>query len=115
MNFLNERNLVCQSQSGLRSRHTALAKLRDNWLSAIKNSDIVGALFLDLKKAFDLVNVNILPLYAASSPSVSLFKSYLKLRSQNVYANGEYSNGGFIRCGIPQGYMLGHILFIIFY
>ena len=52
--------------------------------------------FLDLKKAFDLVNLNILPLYAANSPSVSLFKSYLKLRSQSVYAGGEYSNKGFI-------------------
>ena len=94
-NFLTEHNLLCQSQSGFRpqhSCHTALAKLCDNWLSAINNSEVVGAVFLDLKKAFDLVNHNILlkklSLYTANSPFVSLFKSYLELRSQSVYANG---------------------------
>ncbi len=121
LNFLTEHNLLCQSQSGFRpqhSCHTALAKLCDNWLSAINNSEVVGAVFLDLKKAFDLVNHNILlkklSLYTANSPFVSLFKSYLELRSQSVYVNGEYSNEGIVRCGIPQGSILGPLLFSIF-
>ena len=49
--------------------------------------------FLDLKKAFDLVNHNILlkklSVYTANSPFVSLFKSYLELRPQSVYVNGD--------------------------
>ena len=121
LNFLTEHNLLCQTQSGFRpqhSCHTALAKLCDNWLSAINNSEVVGAVFLDLKKAFDLVNHNILlkklSLYTANSPFVSLFKSYLELRSQSVYVNGEYSNEGIVRCGIPQGSILGPLLFSIF-
>ena len=122
LNFLTENNLLCQSQSGFRpqhSCHTALAKLCDNWLSDINNSEVVGAVFLDLKKkAFDLVNHNILvkklSLYTANSPFVSLFKSYLALRSQSVYVNGEYSNEGIVRCGIPQGSILGPLLFSIF-
>ena len=89
-----------------------------NWLSAINNSEVVGAVFLDLKKAFDLVNHNILlkklSLYTANSPFVSLFKSYLELRSQSVYVNGEYSNEGIDRCGISQGSILGPLLFSIF-
>ena len=79
---------------------------------------MVGAVFLDLKKAFNLVNHNIvlkkLSLYTANSPFISLFKSYLKLRSQSVYVNGEYSNEGIVRCGIPQRSILGPILFLIF-
>ena len=49
LNFLTDHNLVCQSQSGFRpqhSCHTALAKLCDNWLSAINNSEVVGVFFL---------------------------------------------------------------------
>ena len=122
LNFLTEHNLLCQSQSGFRpqhSCHTALAKLCDNWLSAINNSEVVGAVFLDLKKeAFDLVNHNILlkklSLYTANSPFISLFESYLEVRSQSVYVNGEYSNESIVRCGIPQGSILGPLLFSIF-
>ena len=97
LNFLTEHNLLSQSQSGFRpqhSCHTALAKFCNNWLSAINNSEVVGAVFLDLKKAFDLVNRNSLlkqlSLYTANSPFVSLFKSHLELRSQSVYVNCEY-------------------------
>ena len=43
-----------------------------------------------------------------------LFKSYLELRSQGVYINGEYSNEGIVRSGIPQGSILGPLLFLIF-
>ena len=45
---------------------------------------------------------------------MSLFKSYLELRSQNVYVNGEYSNESIVRCGIPQGSILAPPLFFIF-
>ena len=121
LNFFTEHNLLCQSQSGFRPQHscyTALAKLCDNWLSTINNSEVVGAIFLDLKKAFNLVNHNILlkklSLYTANSPFVSLFKSYLELRSQSVYVNGEYSNEGIVRCGIPQGSILGPLVFSIY-
>ena len=98
--------------------HSISQTVCDNWLSAINNSEVVGAVFVDLKKAFDLVNHNILlkklSLYTANSPLVSLFKSYLELRSQSVYVNGKYSNEGIVRCGIPQRSILGPLLFLIF-
>ena len=67
---------------------------------------VVGAVFLDLKKAFDLVSHNILikkpSSYTANSPSVAFFTSYLELSPQIVYINGEYSTEGIIRYGIPK-------------
>ena len=53
-------------------------------------------------------------LYTANSPSVALFKSCLELTPQIVYINGEYSTEGVIRYGIPQGSLLGPLLFCIF-
>ena len=106
----------CLSVSLSRCRPLSLS-LSLLYVYAINNSEVVGAVFLDLKKAFDLVNHNLLKklfLYTANSPFVSSFKSYLELRSQSVCVNGEYSNEGIVRCGIPQGSILGPLLFSIF-
>ena len=106
---------LSQSQSGFRpndSCHTALTKLCDNWLS------VVGAVFLGLKKAFDFVNHDILlktwSLYTWNSPSVSIFKSYLYLRTQCVYVNGEYSTEGIVRFWFPHGSILGPFLLYLY-
>ena len=108
--FLNECYVLSRSQSDFRpehSCHTALTELFDNWNTAINNTEVAGAVFLDLKKAFDLVNHNILikklSLYTAKLTlhQSRFFKSYLKLRPQIVYIDGEYSTEGIIRYGIP--------------
>ena len=82
--FLDEYNLIYELQSGFRRLHscqTALTKVVDNWLSAINNSNVVGTVFLDLSKAFDLVNHNILiqklKCYKFSSSTIAWFESYL--------------------------------------
>ena len=61
--FIEDHNLLHPFQSGFRchhSCHTALIRLCDTWLSAINKTQVAGAVFLDLKKAFDLVDHSIL-------------------------------------------------------
>ena len=57
--FMEKHNLFHTLQSGFRSQHschTALSAMFDMWLSAVDRSEIVGAVFLDFRKAFDLVD-----------------------------------------------------------
>ena len=76
------------------------------------------SMFLDLKKAFDLVNHEILcrklACYIGDLQQVSFFKSYLEERKQKVLLNGKYSSTGQVRHGVPQGSVLGPLLFCIF-
>ena len=121
LNHLEHNQLLHQSQSGFRpghSCHTALTCMAERWLSAINQSKVNGVVFLDFKKAFDLVNHEILcrklACYIGDVGQVSLFKSYLTERNQKVLLNGEYSSLGLVRHGVPQGSVLGPLLFSIF-
>ena len=121
IDYMEHHGLFHAFQSGFRrnhSCHTALVHLCDKWLSAINKSEITGAVFLDFKKAFDLVNHDILlqklSLYVQNYSTVELLRSFLLNRTQFVYASGELSKEGTITCGVPQGSILGPLLFCIF-
>ena len=83
--YFENNKLFYLRQSGFRTNHscqTALVKLLDDWISAIDNSEIVGTIFVDLSKAFDLVDHNILinklKLYQLDKSTCSWFSSYLE-------------------------------------
>lgn len=121
LDYLEERQLIHPFQSGFRPQHscqTALSRMTDTWLSNINNSLITGAIFLDFRKAFDLVNhkilINKLRMYLCDESSVKFFESYLTGRTQKVYAHGNHSNVKNISHGVPQGSILGPLLFNIF-
>ena len=93
LQYLENNKLIHQYQSGFRldhSCHTVLTRLCDGWLSAINSSEIVGTVFLDFKKAFDLVEHSILlkklSLYVKDFIA-RFFHSYLTNRSQYVFSN----------------------------
>ena len=84
--YLETRDLFHPLQSGFLRKHscnTALARLTDSWLSAINRSDLSGDVFLDFKKAFDLVDQRILlsklSVYLNSSNSFACFARTLKI------------------------------------
>ena len=82
-------------------------------------SDIlVGLVFIDLKKAFDTVDHDILckklDVYGVQQRELSWFRSYLSNRKQFCRVNGVDSNVGEIEVGVPQGSCLGPLLFLIY-
>ena len=74
--------------------------------------------FVDLEKAFDTVNHSILisklRYYGLKEPSLSWLSSYLSNRSQQVSLNGQLSTPKQVTCGVPQGSILGPLLFLIY-
>ena len=78
---------------------------------------VIG-LFLDLKKAFDTVNYNTLLIklkhYGIRGGALDLIKSYLSNRQQTVKIDGDMSSVLPVTCGVPQGSILGPLLFLVY-
>ena len=95
---------------------TALTKIVDHILKEMDQGNYTEVLFLDFKKAFDMVNHTILlsklKVYKLDDLSLNWFKSYLSERSQIVIINNYESSAQNIRYGIPQGSILGPLLFL---
>lgn len=120
-NYFDSNNLFNKSQFGFRAKHSttmAINKLTEIITDCFDNGEYVGALFCDLTKAFDCVSFDILKeklfYYGFHNNSVQLINSYLTNRKQQVTVNGVYSNVKNILHGVPQGSVLGPILFLIY-
>ena len=118
LDYLENSELLHPFQSGFRckhSRNTALARFTHSWLTARNKSEVTGVVFFDLKKAFDFVDHDILltklTSYLQNSSSLPLKKPYLENRTQRVLLHGAYSSEGSVQFGVPQGSVLGPVLF----
>ena len=90
----------------------------DSWLKAINEGNMVGCVLVDFRKAFDLVDHQILlkklQCYKCNNSCLSWFKSYLSNRTQRVSLNNNLSDAAEVVYGVPQGSILGPLLFLIF-
>ena len=119
--YLNAHDLFSEAQSGFRANHsceTALLQMTEQWLKSINNGEMVGIVFVDFRKAFDLVDhsilLNKLKLYNCSNNCMKWFQSYLQGRCQTLSVNGILSKECNIKYGVPQGSILGPLLFLLF-
>ncbi|MCG7879038.1 MAG: reverse transcriptase family protein [Candidatus Thiodiazotropha endolucinida] len=121
MNFLTEYQLLQKTQSGFRPNHsceTALVGMICRWLESINQGSLIGAVMVDFKKAFDLVDHAVLlkklKHYRLSSTTISWFSSYLNNRRQKVSLHNAMSKDAIITDGVLQGSILGPLLFLLF-
>lgn len=120
-NYLNNKNIFSTQQYGFRQKYStelAITDICNDISQAHENKDVGIGIFLDLTKAFDLIDHSILikklQYYGIQGPAIGLLKSYLQNRLQCVDIVGNHSNFLPISIGVPQGSILGPLLFLIF-
>ena len=121
LGYFTNNKLLCMDQFGFRPGHsTELAALRlvDHLITQIDKCRVPTNIYIDLSKAFDTLNHDILlqklKYYGITGTSVNLLQSYLSERYQYVEYNGHRSNTLPISTGVPQGSVLGPLLFLIY-
>ena len=121
ISFIEKHNILYKNQFGFRSKHStiqAILSTIDKVQGAIEDGKYSCGIFLDLSKAFDTVNHNILlqklEHYGIRGIVNEWFKSYLKNRKQFVSIGHVKSETLNISCGVPQGSVLGPLLFLLY-
>ena len=119
--YINDFDILYKYQFGFREGHStehAIIEIVDNIRFSLDNNNMTCGIFLDLTKAFDTVNHEILigklEHYGIRGKALELFRSYLENRKQYTSLNNFNSNTKSITCGVPQGSVLGPLFFILF-
>ena len=119
--FLDYNNIIYDLQFGFRQQYStshALINITENIRKALEDGNIGCGVFVDLQKAFDTVDHQILLAklnhYGIRGVSNDWFKSYLSIHNQYVSINGYESGVAAINCSVPQGSVLGPLLFLLY-
>ena len=119
--FLTLHNCIYDLQFGFRAKHStnhALLSITEKVREALDKSNFACGIFIDLQKAFDTVDHQILlkklENYGIRGLANNWFKSYLTNRQQYVSINGFNSSSKIMHYGVPQGSVLGPLLFLIY-
>ena len=118
--YFESNDLLSKKQWGFRSLHSTVLSLMsktNDWFVDISKGYLNAVVLLDVKKAFDTIDHNILldklSHYGIVDEELS-FKSYLSNRKQSCYVNGKLSISLNVLKRVPQGSILGPLLFIIY-
>ena len=119
--FFEKNNVLYNLQFGFRKKHStnhALIEITENIRKCLDNGEYACGVFVDLQKAFDTVNHNILlnklEHYGVRGVALNWFRSYLHDRKQFVSILGFDSDIKTVRHGVPQGSVLGPLLFLVY-
>ena len=119
--FLEKNKCIYDLQFGFRQNHStnhALLSMTQEIKDTIEKGNLAIGVFVDFQKAFDTVNHQILlrklQHYGIRGTSNAWFESYLMKRRQSVAINGTMSETAFTKHGVPQGSVLGPLLFLIY-
>ena len=119
--YFTENNLISDCQYGFRPKHStehAALQFHDYILTQLDNGKTPFSIFIDLSKAFDTIDHSILiqklKYYGIENSSCDLLIDYLSNRKQCVVFNDTISRFLDIHTGVPQGSILGPLLFLIY-
>ena len=121
MNYITKNNIISKSQYGFQSNKSTESALIDFTYyvhQGLTEKSYTGAVFMDLSKAFDIINHDILLIklkhYGFRGTFLSLITNYLKDRKYFVCTNGYLSDVKISNIGVPQGSILGPLLFLLY-
>ena len=121
MSYLNKFDFISPDQSAYITKHntqTSIHKVLNDWSTSIDDGLLLGACAIDIKKCFDTINHSILlkklDCYGFCEDVVNWFQSYISKRGHKVRCKNSNSCIKYVDIGVPQGSVLGPVLFLVY-